>query len=164
MMLQTESGRWEIVGIVGASRGCARANTPGIYTRISSYTHWIVRNIPVNVTNSTTVPQGLYLNEFQRNLFKFSPMQGCGKPTDDAVRRIVSGVDAEPGMWPWMASIQLNNEKEHACGGVLITNQHVLTATHCVKEYVTNFSRGSPLFLRVYEDSDSSCDFAYFLP
>ncbi len=49
-------------------------------------------------------------------------------------------MDAEPGMWPWMASIQLNNEKEHACGGVLITNQHVLTATHCVKEYVMNFS------------------------
>ena len=36
-----QNGRFVIVGIVSAGIGCGLAKTPGIYTRVSSYIHWI---------------------------------------------------------------------------------------------------------------------------
>jgi hypothetical protein len=38
--------------------------------------------------------------------------------------------------WPWMASYGfINDEKkwQHQCGATLISDQHFLTAAHCVK-------------------------------
>ena len=36
-----QNGRFVIVGIVSAGIGCGLPRTPGIYTRVSSYIHWI---------------------------------------------------------------------------------------------------------------------------
>ncbi|XP_014876778.1 serine protease 33-like [Poecilia latipinna] len=43
--------------------------------------------------------------------------------------RIVGGVDASNGAWPWQIDIQKSNE--HVCGGSLITQDWVLSAAHC---------------------------------
>jgi trypsin len=50
--------------------------------------------------------------------------------------RIVGGVDAEPGAWPWMASIHYvgdSNYNGHFCGGTLIHPQWIVTAAHCAE-------------------------------
>ena len=43
--------------------------------------------------------------------------------------RIVGGVEAVPGSWPWAAYLRWRGE--YTCGGTLITDQWVLTAGHC---------------------------------
>ncbi|XP_069873530.1 serine protease 42-like isoform X1 [Dipodomys merriami] len=50
----------------------------------------------------------------------------CGRP----LQKIVGGMDAEEGKWPWQVSVQIRNT--HVCGGSLITAQWVLTAAHCI--------------------------------
>ncbi|OWF53441.1 Transmembrane protease serine 2 [Mizuhopecten yessoensis] len=46
--------------------------------------------------------------------------------------KIVGGTVATPGEYPWQVSLRFNGQ--HMCGGTLISNQWVLTATHCFED------------------------------
>ena len=62
--------------------------------------------------------------------------------------RIINGYDASPH--PWMASISYNGKsplETHFCGGTLIDANTVLTAAHCVADFV-----GKPQAIQVVVD------------
>lgn len=52
--------------------------------------------------------------------------RGCGLSTK-SYSKIVGGNAAEKNEWPWMAAILRHGYYRVFCGGVLITNQHILT-------------------------------------
>ncbi|CAK9807422.1 Proclotting enzyme [Anthophora quadrimaculata] len=56
--------------------------------------------------------------------------RGCGT-TWKSRGKLVGGRPADPTEWPWMAAL-LRKDQIQYCGGVLITDRHVLTAAHCV--------------------------------
>ncbi|XP_014854358.1 PREDICTED: transmembrane protease serine 9 [Poecilia mexicana] len=53
----------------------------------------------------------------------------CGVRPALGVQRIIGGVTARRGEWPWIGSLQY--QKQHRCGTTLIHNKWLLTAAHC---------------------------------
>ncbi|XP_078508634.1 prostasin-like [Lissotriton helveticus] len=62
------------------------------------------------------------------------------RPEEAYHSRIVGGMDASSGQYPWQVSVTYG--PDHVCGGSLIDTSHVLTAAHCfpgdhdLKEYL----------------------------
>ena len=64
-----------------------------------------------------------------------TPREGCGF-SNETHNRVVGGVPAKLGAWPWMTLIGYKNslgEISFKCGGSLISSRHVLTAAHCIR-------------------------------
>ncbi|XP_044166667.1 MAM and LDL-receptor class A domain-containing protein 1-like [Acropora millepora] len=59
------------------------------------------------------------------------PLDSCGIRPQKGQTRIVGGIEAQPGDWPWQAMLR-NPSGSLSCGGSLVTNQWVVTAAYCV--------------------------------
>ncbi|XP_011170134.2 proclotting enzyme [Solenopsis invicta] len=86
---------------------------------------------PVNKTDNVNLSK----DTMQVKLDARKPRRprGCGTTTRMKTR-IAGGQPADPKEWPWMAALLRGNTVQY-CGGVLITDRHVLTAAHCVYRF-----------------------------
>lgn len=48
LAIRNKNGSYVLVGVTSFGSGCARANTPGVYTRVTSYIDWIEQTIKSN--------------------------------------------------------------------------------------------------------------------
>ncbi|XP_056142553.1 serine protease hepsin isoform X4 [Lampris incognitus] len=73
--------------------------------------------------------------------------QDCGRRslTED---RIVGGVDARQGSWPWQVSLQYDGV--HQCGGSIISNRWIVSAAHCFPGRYRDVTRWRVLMGSVY--------------
>ena len=61
--------------------------------------------------------------------FLFLFIGNCGVPKIQKAR-VIAGVNAEPGSWPWQAALRYR--KRFRCGASLVSPFWVATAAHCV--------------------------------
>ncbi|XP_030649807.1 polyserase-2-like [Chanos chanos] len=146
-MVSKQGSRWIQSGVVSFGRGCAQANFPGVYARVSQYQDWINSQITtdqpgfVTFTSSgtdgdlsvsctglipvtTTSPRTTSTTE----ICKVQDVV-CGSASRNTLRVGGSSSLATGGLWPWMAS--LHRGGRHVCGGTLITEQFVLSSADC---------------------------------
>ncbi|XP_030638324.1 serine protease hepsin [Chanos chanos] len=73
--------------------------------------------------------------------------QDCGRrmlPEE----RIVGGLDARQGSWPWQVSLQYDGV--HQCGGSIISDRWIVSAAHCFPERYRNIGRWRVLLGSIY--------------
>ncbi|XP_039315595.1 proclotting enzyme [Solenopsis invicta] len=90
------------------------------------------------ITNVTLSP-GINQNPF---LMKWIPAPNsnykCGVSSRSGHPKylVVNGDKISPGQWPWLVALFVANKRiefDFRCGGSILTNQHILTAAHCLK-------------------------------
>ncbi|XP_034275704.1 serine protease 53 [Pantherophis guttatus] len=104
-----ENGRWFQAGIMSSSLSCTQFYGPTLLTDVRAYANWIQHH----------VEGASFANQIEPipNTTDSYMCTGCGV------------LKQENKQWPWYASLQYQGE--HACGGTLIGEHHILTAAQC---------------------------------
>ncbi|CAH1272231.1 CFB [Branchiostoma lanceolatum] len=77
------------------------------------------------------------ISKMTNNSIDYSLCGVSGRTTPPISGRIIGGVPARPGAWPWQASIFVGDGGRSAwksmfhCGGVLVDREWVMSAAHC---------------------------------
>ncbi|KAI4585981.1 hypothetical protein MJG53_020606, partial [Ovis ammon polii x Ovis aries] len=127
-----QSGNGVIADIIMKFKFTRRNNEASMKSRIES----ILQQMTNNSEDVTMNPTQLICNVmiFLAHFFPF-PLE-CGVRSDLitlSAERIIGGIKAEEGDWPWQVSLQWSSS--HRCGGALISNTWILSAAHCFRSY-----------------------------
>ncbi|XP_041980970.1 transmembrane protease serine 9-like [Aricia agestis] len=152
-----------LLGVTSFGFGCARANTPGVFTRISSFVDWIEPIADSNQQPLNSAPQynntSICSKNFVKPIFKKPGRRiseekclefiwelkmreeekkreeaACEEP--DFVYEIIRGRLAEPGEFPHMGALgwkTIEGGWIFKCGATLISEKFMVTAGHCTK-------------------------------
>ncbi|XP_025422284.1 serine proteinase stubble-like [Sipha flava] len=98
---------------------------------------------PVKVTQATTVVLDTLNVEHDHTTAEPDYRKTCGvRPLVRKNGRIVGGTGSTFGEWPWQVLVReatwLGLFTKNKCGGVLITQRHVITAAHCQPGFLAN--------------------------
>ncbi|XP_048053039.1 transmembrane protease serine 9 [Megalobrama amblycephala] len=143
-MVSKQGSVWIQSGVVSFGEGCALANLPGVYARVSNYQNWINEKITTNQPGFVTFNSGGTDGDLSISCNGVPAITTTTAPTTTptpTVPPVVCGraslntrlggnsALASAGMWPWMASLQLNGS--HVCGGTLIAERFVMSSASC---------------------------------
>ncbi|XP_006996389.3 testisin [Peromyscus maniculatus bairdii] len=113
-------------GAAGSERGCQVAGEVAMVARGKTLVPLLV--VVAVVASQSTLVQ---VKPEESGLQKTDLFSGpCGRRTIPS--RIVGGVDAELGRWPWQGSLRVWGT--HYCGATLLNRRWVLTAAHCFQK------------------------------
>lgn len=124
---------------------CSPSRLYGLYTRLISYYDWIMSISSKFSTN--TLLQSTTINPSDSEPIKTPLLYecdknsscGCGRiPVLLTSSRIIGGEEALKHSWPMMVSLRtFPDQSRHTCGGTILSNEHILTAAHCLIGYST---------------------------
>ncbi|CRK94903.1 CLUMA_CG008395, isoform A [Clunio marinus] len=120
-----------VIGVVSwGITPCGSVGAPtGVYKRVSAYNAWIQQNT------------GIVAGEMKIFIvLSLAIAAALAAPADlDRETRVVGGVNAFPGEFPYIVSVQwvILTLSTHVCGGSIISPVWVISAAHCQTEIPT---------------------------
>ncbi|CAB1341328.1 unnamed protein product, partial [Coregonus sp. 'balchen'] len=141
-MVSKQGTRWIQSGVVSFGHGCALANLPGVYARVSLFQTWINSQITSNQPGFVTFSSNGTDSDLRVTCAGL-PSVGttttptttpapvvCGSASASLNSRIGGGsLLATAGTWPWIASLRKNGA--HVCGGTLVAVDSVMSDASC---------------------------------
>ncbi|XP_051994400.1 transmembrane protease serine 9-like [Xyrauchen texanus] len=142
-MVSKQGSVWIQSGVVSFGRDCALVGFPGVYARVSQYQTWITQQInqpnnqPGFIKFISTGSDG----DLSISCANVPAITSTAAPATTTIAPVVCGSAklntrvggnsslASSGVWPWMASLQLNGS--HVCGGAMIAERFVMSSASC---------------------------------